>query len=141
MYRSWRREADNLFFLSDAPIPSVPINDHKLWIETPELEAELKSEDIENIDPDIIIDEYLAAIANMEKVLNSPCANTERAHKQYCVLFALEDKIKIWAFIQACKNQNVIPDPDLYKKIDNRAINLAAFKAGLLTIKNKDESW
>lgn len=76
----------------------------------------------------------------MEKVLNSPCANTERAHKQYRALFALEDKIKIWALMQVCKNQNVIQDPDLYKKIDNRAINLAAFKADLLTLKNKDES-
>jgi hypothetical protein len=127
------------YHLKLRPIPSIPKGDHNLWFENPKIEAELKREDIENLDPDTIIDEYLAAVANMEKVLNSPCANTKRARKQYYALLALEDKIKLWAFTQACKKQNVIPDPDIYKKIDKRATNLTAFKAGLLTIKSRDE--
>lgn len=127
------------YHLKLRPIPSIPKGDHNLWFENPKIEAELKREDIENLDPDTIIDEYLAAVANMEEVLNSPCANTERARKQYYALLALEDKIKVWAFTQACRKQNVIPDPDIYKKIDKRATNLTAFKAGLLTVKGKDE--
>lgn len=133
------------YHLKLKPIPSQ--DSSKLWFHNLKVARELQSEDLDSIDSDRILDDYLSAVTNMESVVNHPCnKHKEEAHQQYMGLLALEERIKNWAYIQACRKYNLIPDPEEYDGISSYAKNITAFKHGLKGIKglnlwtNKDTS-
>ena len=99
------------YHLKLRPIPSIKSGNHKLWFPNKEIAAQIQNTDLENIDPDFLLDEYLAAVTNMEKVEYRSCDKfKEEAHQQYKNLLEMQNKVYIWAYIQKCKQKNIKVD-------------------------------
>lgn len=91
--------------------------DLQIWHHHPKLAKSLQTTYLENIDPDILLDEYLAAIQNMTGVVNkSTGTNRDKALEQLADLIELEQKIRWWSYIQFCKKKTIEPDTSEFWK-------------------------
>jgi hypothetical protein len=116
--------------------PIYPQDTSKLWFHHEEITKAIQTEDLDSIDPDRILEDYLAAVTNMENVVKHPCNHhKEQSHQQLQHLLSLEDRIKTWAYVQACKNEDLIPDPMELKELGFKAKTIRGFRFSLRDIK------